>query len=103
LEEIIKVKHVKELNFKLSELEEKKEETRKDFYKAIEPVLIEKEVGVLRLIMSKTRTERRPWLSNAELRQIAQEELRIEPKELDRTVQKLIQEGFLRPGISLMF
>jgi len=103
LEEIIKVKHVKELNFKLSELEEIKEKTRKDFYKAIEPVLIEKEVGVLQLIMSKTRTERRPWLSNAELRQIAQEELRIEPKELDRTVQKLIQEGFLRPGISLMF
>jgi hypothetical protein len=103
LEGIIDIKDVRGLSYRLSELEEIKDETRKDFYKAIEPVLKETEVKVLQLIMSKTKAERRPWLSNTELRQIVQKQLKIEPKSLDEIVQKLIREGFLKPGISLMF
>ncbi|MEM2129043.1 MAG: hypothetical protein QXZ70_00440 [Candidatus Bathyarchaeia archaeon] len=103
LKEITNIKLAKELSFRLSEIEELKDETRKDFYKAIEPVLAETEVKVLQLIMNKAKAERMPWLSNTELRQIVKKELKIEPKKLDQIVAKLIREGFLKPGISLTF
>lgn len=103
LEENISVKDVRELSFKLSELEEIKEEARKSFYKAIEPVLSEKDVKILQLIMNKTKVEGRAWLSNTELRQITKKDLQIEPKELDQFLQKLIKKGLLKPGISLSF
>jgi len=103
LEENISVKDVRKLSFKLSELEEIKEEARKSFYKAIEPVLSEKDVKILQLIMNKTKVEGRAWLSNTVLCQIAKKDLQLEPKELDQILQKLIKEGFLKPGISLSF
>jgi copper chaperone CopZ len=103
LKEIVNIKNVTESSFKLSEIEEIKEETRKDFYKAIEPILTEVEVKLLQLIIKITKTEGRLWLSKDELYQKTQKELKIKTKEFDQIVEKLIEEGFLKPGISLTF
>jgi hypothetical protein len=99
----IGIKDVRNLQLKLSEIEQMKSKIHQSFYKLIRPVLEEKEVKLLELVVKKTRQEGKEWLSEQELYQVMSSELNIQLEEVNKILQKLVEHGFLRKGISLSF
>jgi hypothetical protein len=64
--------------------------------------LEEKELQLLEIVV-KTRLEGKEWLYIKELYQVVSNELNIKPEETDKILQKLIEQGLFRSGISLAF
>jgi hypothetical protein len=103
IRENVNVKEVRDLKLKLNEIEQMKNQIHQSFYELIKPVLKEEEIKLLELVVKKIKQEEREWLSDQELYQIALDELNIQPEKADKILQKLIEQGFLKKGISLSF
>lgn len=102
-EEIIGIKDVRKINSKLSKLEEIKEDIHKRFYKSIQPFLKRREIDLLQLIIDEIKTEKRAWLSQRELCDIAEKKLKIKPNDTEKVIDMLMKEGLLKAGVSLAF
>ncbi len=103
IRESISVGQILNLKLRLSEIEHMKTQLRQYFYEVIKPVLKEKELQLLELLVKKTRLEGKEWWSNQELYQIAKNELGIQSEETEEILQKLIEQGLFRRGVSLSF
>jgi hypothetical protein len=80
-----------------------KNQIHRSFYELIKPILEEEEVKLLELVVKKTKQEGREWLSEQELYQITSSELNIQLEKADKILQKLIEQGLLKKGVSLSF
>ncbi|MEM3580018.1 MAG: hypothetical protein QXU11_07525 [Thermoproteota archaeon] len=103
LRKIIGARQLRSIKRKFSEIEHMKIQVRQQFYEIIKPALNEKELQLLELVVKKIRSQKKEWLSSQELYQSAKEELDIHQKEIDDLIQKLIERGFFKSGISLSF
>jgi len=103
IRENVNIKEIRNLKLKLNEIEQMKNQIHQIFYELIKPVLKEEEIKLLELVVKKTKQEEREWLSDQELYQIASSELSIQPEKADKILQKLIEQGLLKKGISLSF
>jgi hypothetical protein len=99
----ISIKDASNLQLKLSEIEQTKNKIHQSFYKLIKPMLEENEVKLLELVVKKSREEGKEWLSEQELYQIMSSELNIQLEEANKILQKLVEQGVLKKGISLSF
>jgi hypothetical protein len=103
IRENISIKDVRNLKLKLSEIEQMKNQIHQNFYKHIKPILEEDEVKLLELVVKKNKQEGKEWLSEQELYQIMSSELNIQPEKVNKILQKLVEKGLLKKGISLSF
>jgi len=103
IRENISIKDVRNLKLKLSEIEQMKNQIHQNFYKLIKPILEEDEVKLLELVVKKNKQEGKEWLSEQELYQIMSSELNIQPEKVSKILQKLVEKGLLKKGISLSF
>ncbi|MEM1574159.1 MAG: hypothetical protein QXI49_06770 [Candidatus Methanomethylicaceae archaeon] len=99
----INVDHVRKVKLKLSEIEQKKNQIHQKLYEIIKPILDEKELQILELVVKKIRLEKKEWLPNQELYKIAKEKMGIQSREVEEILQKLTEKGLFRKGISLSF
>ena len=91
------------LEIKLSEIEEKKRNIRSKFYNLVRNILNNEEILILETIveLSKLKGKRRrtTWI---EIKEIKNRLRNVESDEVNRILAKLVKEGYLRIGVSLL-
>jgi hypothetical protein len=105
IRETVNIKGVLDLKLKLSEIEQMKNQIHQNFYELVknQKILEEMELKLLELVVKKIKQEGKVWLSDQELYQVARSELNIQPEKADKVLQKLIEQGLLKKGVSLSF
>ena len=91
------------LDVKLSSISKMRFGIQERFYDKVRSILTNEELDVLQLVISTLRTNKKEWISDNELFQVAERYLKIDGTKWDSILKKLVEERLLRPGISLAF
>jgi len=102
LNELIDVDFLEKLNKKLSELEKMKLEIRNILLEALKDILTIEEFLLIEIIVKKIGGRRNSWISYEDVYKIAENDLKLDPKEITKILDKLIDElKILKRGVSL--